>query len=684
MRERHRAALQQRLLDDRVDGLRQVADLDRGQRRRHVVHRVLVHAATRDLARREIARELHGAADEVAFDFFADQAISQRLLAADRLARTDHLRGALDADEARQTLRATCAGDDAEVRFGLAGEDAEALLRDARFARHRELDAAAKREAVERGDGRLLHCADDVDATLAAARGRFAFRNGLDLGEEVHVSAADEGLLAKAREHNALHALVLVAFDEARGDLFEHALIERVEDLGPTDRQHRDAVGVMAQHVVDAERLVLGAVRLDALRHREVRVLCGIGAHEFERLLGADLVHHRKRGLHHEGDLDAHVEVADRHEARVDDFAAEAEVGAHQVVANARLLRVADFDLLIAARDFPVGLLRDLVLQRLRRAEPAVDLGRVLVEADCGDRVAAGEVHRRERPDAHLERLLADDVDLLRRARAFFCEQRAREEQAFEDRVERVAVARLHRDRHLADRLVERHQPCGRRRRGVLAAHDLDHEVALGGEEVVHDAAAALVGDAREDHLGLQVARVADEDRVLRHEAFDLREDLRLQFLVLGRGLDDEVCALEVVIVGRECHAREHLVRLLLRERGALDALADLLLELRLALLQSGWRNVDDDGLHAERRQDLGEEQRDVRADLAGADDGDLLDRLAEVGEGHGVSVRLWNQAGCAGFRPRIEAKKVARGARGRKRGEGRRRAMSCCGSVRL
>ena len=413
-------------------------------------------------------------------------------------------------------------------------------------------------------------------------------------------------------------------------------------------------------------------------------MLCGVGAHELERLLGADLVHHRKRGLHHEGDLDAHVEVADRHEARVDDLAAEAEVGAHQVVADARLLRVADLDLLVAAGDFPVGLLRDLVLQRLRRAEPAIDLGRVLVEADCGDRVAAGEVHRRERPDAHLERLLADDVDLLGRACAFLGEQCAREEQAFEDRVERVAVARLHRDRDLADRLVERHQPRRRRGRGVDAAHDLDHQVALSREEVVHDARATLVLDAREDHFGLEVARVADEDRVLRHEAFDLREDLGLQLLVLRRRFDDEVRALQVVVVRREGDAREHLVRLLLRERGALDALADLLRELGLAVVERCLRDVDDDGLHAERRQDLGEEQRDVRADLAGADDGDLLDRLAEVGEGHGVSVRLWNQAGCAGFRPRIEAKKVARGARGRKRGEGRRRAMSCCGSVRL
>ena len=57
------------------------------------------------------------------------------------------------ADRARQALRAAGAGDDAELDLGLA--ELGAVGGDDEVAHHRQLAAAAEREAGDRGDHRL-------------------------------------------------------------------------------------------------------------------------------------------------------------------------------------------------------------------------------------------------------------------------------------------------------------------------------------------------------------------------------------------------------------------------------------------------------------------------------------------------------------------------------------------------
>ena len=59
------------------------------------------------------------------------------------------------ADRARQALRAAGAGDDAELDLGLA--EARGVGGDDEVAHHRQLAAAAEREAGHRGDDGLAH-----------------------------------------------------------------------------------------------------------------------------------------------------------------------------------------------------------------------------------------------------------------------------------------------------------------------------------------------------------------------------------------------------------------------------------------------------------------------------------------------------------------------------------------------
>jgi hypothetical protein len=149
-------------------------------------------------------------------------------------------------------------------------------------------------------------------------------------------------------------------------------------------------------------------------------------------------------------------------------------------------------------------------------------------------------------------------------------------------------------------------------------------QVALGREEVVHDARAVLLLAVREDHLGLEVRAVARRARRRADEPFDLREDLALEILVLGRGLDDELGARDLRVVGRARHAREHLLLLLGVNAPDSTPFCDLLLELLPCRSCSAASRRRRRRLHAERAQHLREVERDVGADLARTDDGDL------------------------------------------------------------
>jgi hypothetical protein len=105
-----------------------------------------------------------------------DQAELLRLLGRDRSAGGHHLHRLGHRDDARQALRAARAWQDAELHLGKA--ELRVGRRDAVMAGERELQAAAEREAADRGDQRfrqrVLRVVDLRQVWLEARRGELA------------------------------------------------------------------------------------------------------------------------------------------------------------------------------------------------------------------------------------------------------------------------------------------------------------------------------------------------------------------------------------------------------------------------------------------------------------------------------------------------------------------------------
>ena len=113
----------------------------------------VAHAGERALLGDDLAGEGDRLLDDVAGDDRVDDAVLLQLLDRRRVAGEDELERPFRPDEPRQALRAAGAGQEPELDLGQA--DAGARRRDAVMAAERELEAAAERRAVQRGDDRL-------------------------------------------------------------------------------------------------------------------------------------------------------------------------------------------------------------------------------------------------------------------------------------------------------------------------------------------------------------------------------------------------------------------------------------------------------------------------------------------------------------------------------------------------
>ena len=132
-------------------------------------------------------------------------------LALHRLAADDHVQRGLDADHARQALRAAGARQEAELHLGQ--RDLRARRGDAVVAAERELEAAAHADAVDRGDDRL-------GARLERARSRvsrFGSASAFGVPNSLDVGAARERL-AGAGDDDRLDRRVGLAPLDAVGD----------------------------------------------------------------------------------------------------------------------------------------------------------------------------------------------------------------------------------------------------------------------------------------------------------------------------------------------------------------------------------------------------------------------------------------------------------------------------------
>ena len=138
------------------------------------------------------------------------------------------------ADRARQPLRAADAGNDAELDLGLA--ELRVVGGDDDVAHHRELAAAAEREARDRRDHRLAHPRDAIPVRREVAL------EDVDVGLVRHlldVGAGRERLLGAGDDHAADLLVGLERVD--RGGQFGVELgVERVERLRPVEADDAD------------------------------------------------------------------------------------------------------------------------------------------------------------------------------------------------------------------------------------------------------------------------------------------------------------------------------------------------------------------------------------------------------------------------------------------------------------
>ena len=168
---------------------------------------------------------------------------------------------------------------------------------------------------------------------------------------------------------------------------------------------------------------------------------------------------------------------------------------------------------------------------------------------------------------------------------------------------------------HIVERLRDR------RLAGLLAEDDLDqHHLVDGREEVDADEVLgphAGLGQAG-DRQGRGVGAEHGTGGQLGLGAFG---DIGLDLAVLEHRLDDQVRALDQVVVGGGGDRAEQGVELLLGDLAARQALLQQVGDVGLALVGVFLGTVDQDGLDAGQGLHIG----DARAHHAGADDGDLL-----------------------------------------------------------
>jgi len=175
----------------------------------------------------------------VSGDDFVDEADAKGFGSVDDGASEDHFEGWAAADEAREALAATIAGNETELDLGLAEAGGGGC--EAEGAGHGEFAAAAESEAVDTGDDGLAEGLDAAEDAVDAAGELFA-GSCVDFRELGDVGAGGEGLGARAAEEDDADGVVEGEGGEELVELAEHEGVERVEDLGAVEGNGGDAV----------------------------------------------------------------------------------------------------------------------------------------------------------------------------------------------------------------------------------------------------------------------------------------------------------------------------------------------------------------------------------------------------------------------------------------------------------
>ncbi|MCY1216180.1 hypothetical protein D9M72_280490 [compost metagenome] len=161
-----------------------------------VAHLQVAHLGVRAGGGADVLRELDRRGQHVTVDDLVEQLGAGELLGQHRGARHDHVGGGLQADHARQALRAAGAGQQAQLHF--RQRDLGALGRHAVVAAQRQFQAATHGDRVHGGHHRLgrafQHADHRVQRRLLHGLGRIEFTDVGAARESLASAGDDDGL----------------------------------------------------------------------------------------------------------------------------------------------------------------------------------------------------------------------------------------------------------------------------------------------------------------------------------------------------------------------------------------------------------------------------------------------------------------------------------------------------------
>ena len=175
---------------------------------------------------------------------FIDQTEPQSFGCADHLPGEQKFERGGAADEARETLRSTVAGDEPELDLGLT--QAGGLTGEPHGAGHGEFASAAQSEAVDERDDRLAAGLDEPKDGLSATGLRRA-GGGIRQSEFPDVGTCGERLSTRSGDENDANRWVSRECGEGTFEVVEDLGVERVQNLGAIQCEENDAVLRLAQ-----------------------------------------------------------------------------------------------------------------------------------------------------------------------------------------------------------------------------------------------------------------------------------------------------------------------------------------------------------------------------------------------------------------------------------------------------
>ncbi len=181
-----------------------------------------------------------------------DEAETQSFGGGDHLPGKEELERGGGADEAREPLRSSVAGDEAELDLRLA--EARGFAGEPQVTGECELAAAAEGEAVDEGDDGLAAGFDEAEDGLAT-KGFPLARGRVGLGELADIGSGGEGLCPGAGGEDDADVRVCGERGESDFELVEDGAVEGVEDLHAIKREQGDVVFYLADQGLVGHRV---------------------------------------------------------------------------------------------------------------------------------------------------------------------------------------------------------------------------------------------------------------------------------------------------------------------------------------------------------------------------------------------------------------------------------------------